>query len=299
MKEKTTLKIEHFIKKLVGRSIPEKILMPGHTWLLKILKRNLIKRRIFRFEVHLTEHCNLNCKYCNHFSSLAEKEFLDIETFERDLARISELTERKIEWVDLLGGEPLLHPQLIAFLNLPRKYFDTGKIMLVTNGILLLKQPDEFWQSCNQNNVEVRISQYPIKLDRLEINRIAKKWKVTVRYMGEGTKTMCRTPLDLKGAQDAKDSFLRCRFANYSTYLEKGKIYPCPWIPNIRHFNRYFNKNLQVAENDYIDIYKAKSLDEILEFLCKPVPFCRHCNMKGMIYGLQWGISKKEISEWV
>jgi MoaA/NifB/PqqE/SkfB family radical SAM enzyme len=300
MKEKLDLKIKRLIKKTISNFIPEKILMLSYTYFLRISKKNIkVRREVFKFEIHLTEHCNLNCKYCNHFSSLAEKEFLDIKTFERDLDRISELTNRQIELVDLLGGEPLLHPRIIEILDLPRKYFDSGKICIVTNGTLLLKQPDEFWQACKRNAIEIRISYYPIKLDRPAIKKKAKKHAVTIRYMGGGVKTMYRVPLDLGGTQNAKDSFSRCYWANNSVYLENGKVYACPLIPNSRHFNRYFNQNLQISATDYIDIYKVKNIDEIFDFLCKPVPFCRYCNLKGTVFGLKWEHSKKEISEWV
>jgi MoaA/NifB/PqqE/SkfB family radical SAM enzyme len=299
MKEKLSLKVKHYINKQIRNLIPEKILMPNYIRFMKILRINLKKRKLLRFEVHLAEHCNLNCKYCSHFSSLAEKEFLNIETFERDLARISELTGRKIERIILLGGEPLLHPQLMEFLNIPKKYFDIGNIAITTNGILLLKQPDEFWKTCKRNNINIWISYYPIKIDRFAINNMAKSYGVTVRYMGGGVKTMYRAPLDLNGTQNVKDSFLRCFLANDCYFLEKGKMYPCPVVPNSRHFNRYFNQNLQVSANDYIDIYKIQSIDELFNWGNKPVPFCRYCNLRGTIYGLKWDISKKEMSEWV
>ncbi|MDR3350177.1 MAG: radical SAM protein [Prevotellaceae bacterium] len=299
MKEKAIVKIKYIVRRTIGSLIPDKILRSNYNLFLKVSGKNLKRRKLFRFEVHLTEHCNLNCKYCNHFSPLAEKEFLNIESFERDLARISELTERKIELVNLLGGEPLLHPQLMDILSLTRKYFDTGKIVLITNGTLLLKQPDAFWQNCKQNDIELRITYYPIKLDRPAISGIAKEHGVTIRYMGGGVKTMSRVPLDLNGTQNAKNSFLQCYQANNCVFLENGKIYTCPVIPNIRHFNHYFKKDLQISANDYIDIYKVKNVDEIFDFLCKPVPFCRYCNLKETVYELQWEHSKKEISEWV
>jgi ABC-2 type transport system ATP-binding protein len=55
------------------------------------------------FEIHLTEHCNLNCKGCFHFSCIAEEEYLTKEEFERDISRISELSkgvvkENKVAW---------------------------------------------------------------------------------------------------------------------------------------------------------------------------------------------------------
>ncbi len=36
------------------------------------------KRSKIRFEVHITEHCNLNCKACNNFSCIATPEFVDV-----------------------------------------------------------------------------------------------------------------------------------------------------------------------------------------------------------------------------
>jgi hypothetical protein len=42
----------------------------------------------------------------------------------------------------------------------------------------------------------------------------------------------------------------------------------------------------------------VKNIDEILFFICKPMPFCSFCNQKGIIWDIGYGVSKKEISEW-
>jgi hypothetical protein len=39
-------------------------------------------------------------------------------------------------------------------------------------------------------------------------------------------------------------------------------------------------------------------MDEILDFLCKPAPFCKYCNIRKQ-NKIEWGISKKERKEWV
>ena len=39
-------------------------------------------------EVHLTDHCNLNCKGCSHFSNISDEFFLDKNDFERDLKEL-------------------------------------------------------------------------------------------------------------------------------------------------------------------------------------------------------------------
>lgn len=61
------------------------------------------------------EHCNLKCAGCTHFSSIAKEEYLDIGEFQKDITRISELTNSRARFINLLGGEPLLHPQVEAF----------------------------------------------------------------------------------------------------------------------------------------------------------------------------------------
>ena len=55
-------------------------------------------------EIQLAEHCNLNCFGCNHFSQIAQKEFLSLETFTKDLTRLSEISKGLIRRLMLLGG---------------------------------------------------------------------------------------------------------------------------------------------------------------------------------------------------
>jgi hypothetical protein len=49
------------------------------------------KRTHLRFDVHIADHCNINCKSCEHFSPLAPKSFIDIKKYENDCNRIAEL----------------------------------------------------------------------------------------------------------------------------------------------------------------------------------------------------------------
>jgi MoaA/NifB/PqqE/SkfB family radical SAM enzyme len=243
----------------------------------------------------------LNCRGCDNFSPLAKDVFADITVFERDCARLSELSGGRVREVQLLGGEPLLHPQVTAFIDIARKYFSSVPIKIVSNGVLLLNRKKEFWEHCRKNNIEIVVTKYPIKLDYKTIEQHVRKQGVRFDFYGSSgdvTKSMQCSPLDLSGKQDARDSFLRCSSANRCISLDNGKIYTCSLIPYVKYFNAYFGKNLAVTSADYIDIYEAKNMGEILNFLCKPVPFCRYCNKKGMIWDIGYGISKKELEEW-
>ena len=79
--------------------------------------------------------------------------------------------------------------------------------------------------------------------------------------------------------------------------MKNGRIYPCTCIPNICHFNKYFNKNLEVVPEDSIDIH-THTLEEIENFLKNPVPFCAYCNVKNRTNGKSWATTNYDIKEW-
>jgi len=292
--------ILYFIKDipiLLRTYISPQILQDIHQ--LVVIKGKRITK-LFPVEVHIVEHCNLNCKGCNHFSSLAKEEFLQPEQFENEIKRLAEISTDYFA-LKILGGEPLLHPNISAFFDIARKYLPSIPIQVTTNGILLLKQTDEFWQSCNKNNIMVNISQYPIKLNKKEIKKTAKAHKVKLVFNGStAEERMCKLPLDLTGSQDVKKSFHKCAISwGCCVTLRDGKIYTCCIAAHIKFFNQYFNQNLEITDKDYVDIFKANSKKEIIDFLEKPFPFCRYCKTSETKFAQRWGISKNEITEWI
>ena len=61
----------------------------------------------------------------------------------------------------------------------------------------------------------------------------------------------------------------------------------------------YFGLDISIDEANGIDIYKAETAEDILKYLIKPIPMCAYCDKKHITMGHEWGISKKELSEWV
>ena len=79
------------------------------------------KRKIWYVETHLVEHCNINCKYCDHFSCVASPQFADIGIFEKDLRRIKKLSSGMA--AQLIGMDRVtflfnLHHFSVAMINL-------------------------------------------------------------------------------------------------------------------------------------------------------------------------------------
>jgi organic radical activating enzyme len=268
----------------------------------KAAKERLQKRKTLGLSIHLVDHCNLNCRGCDNFSCIADEKYHAVTSLEKDFERIHELAEGRFDTISLLGGEPLLHPELLSILDIAAKYFRGNDLKLVTNGILLLKQTSNFWKICHKNNIKVTITKYPINLSFEKIEQVAKEYNVALEYYGDtgrALKKMHKIPLNLSGNEDQQKSFNLCYKSNNCIMLDEGKIYTCVTIPYIKYFNKQFGVNLSICDNDYIDIYKINTLDEIFDFLCKPMPFCRYCNTKEPVYNIDWSVSKKDISEWV
>jgi MoaA/NifB/PqqE/SkfB family radical SAM enzyme len=267
-------------------------------------KKRLQKRKLLRFDISLTDHCNLNCKYCCTFSPITEQTFVDVQTLSLDLHNLSKITNGEVDDIVLGGGEPLLHPKLIEIMDVVRKYFTYGEIIIITNGVLLNKQPNEFWDACRKNRINIRITHYPIKLDFESLKNKAENEAVSLEYWGASSnsapiKSMWKRPFDLNGTQDLEHSWKYCSEANNCIRIKDGKIYPCATIYSVRHFNKYFDTSMVVSKNDVLALDNVRNLNEILTFISTPLPFCRYCKRKNVTIGLKWEISKKEISEWV
>ena len=259
------------------------------------------KRQLLGFRIRVAEHCNLNCKGCNNFAPIAEPEFVDLNELHRDLTRLGELFEHKCNYIYLTGGEALLNPNLTTIMKMARNAFSYGTISVFSNGILLSQQPDSFWNACRENNIEIICTAYPININVEEVRTRAESFGVKFQWAW-GQKeheinTFVIEPINLAGNSDIKRNFASCIRANNCVYLIHGRMYTCSFVATIRHFNKYFNKNIPITEEDSINIYDDITGDEILSRLAKPIPICRFCNLKRKV--IEWGISEKKISEWV
>ena len=55
----------------------------------KVLHR---KATLDRVDVQVTDHCNLRCRSCNHFSPLSPPAFARPEVFDNDITRLAGLS---------------------------------------------------------------------------------------------------------------------------------------------------------------------------------------------------------------
>ena len=287
------------------RRLLEKI-VPQTTDLYKWLYLNAVRfsskkrnerKKYLSFKYHTVDGCNLNCSGCSTFSPLVDNSFVDAKSFENDIKHITKLGY--VEKMELIGGEALLHPNILELIEISRKYIEKGELSLVTNGILLLKKDEKFWESCRKNKIGIKITPYPIKLDIDKILEFAEKYDVNLGYYYGGSKIhFCKYPLNMDGRGDMNKNFNRCDSSCCAT-LRDGKMYICCRTYSVKFFNEYYGQEFKVLEKDYKDIYAVKDADELLDFMCKATPFCRYCDLDKSKFGIPWGITKKEIGEWI
>ena len=256
-------------------------------------------RRKFGAQVHIVDQCNLNCRGCDHFSPISDNHFIDIEKYEQDIRRLLELFGDDFIEVSLLGGEPLLNPDIEKIVKLTRDILPKARIDIITNGILLKDMPESFWQTSKECNVVIKPTKYPIKAPYEWAENKAKTLGIQFEYMSsEPVKLLWKEALDIQGTEDKDCTFDHCGEANACVTLEDGKIYTCSVAAYVKHFEKYYNIKLKYSHTGGIDIYKAKDAEEIMRFIASPTDMCRHCNIMEKTYNNPWGISKKEIEEW-
>ena len=269
--------------------------------LLNALVKATPKPLLSRIEIAIVEHCNLNCNHCIAFSPIAKKGFYALDSLRRDLTRLSELSHQTLGSIRILGGEPLLHPQLEEILRTARALFPHAFIDILTNAVLLPKQPPSFFATCRECDIVITTTKYPISLDFGAIEDFVVKSGAKYRYAyntREVQKVMYKWVIDPEGQQDPVEMFYKCSLANTCIALKDGKLSTCG-LPNvIRHFNERFGANLAVSPGDFVDIYTAKNMEEILSALAKPIPFCRYCDLNSFQENIPWQPSTKNIDEW-
>lgn len=251
-------------------------------------------------EIHVVDHCNLNCAHCDNFAPIAKPWYITPGNFKEQLERLNKISHGTIKEVRLMGGEPLLHKKIIELMQIARSIFPYAKVTLLTNGILLLKQKIEFWECLKDNRISVWLSIYqPGNYCEDKLRRYA----ADVQISHSQTLTNPYAPLfhnlsfDLSGSQNGWNECYLAR--GRCTTLRNNKIYPCECASLISIFNKRFGLDLQITDSDYMDIYK-NTIEEIDEFLKHPIPFCRYCNTakrKSRYY--PHSESKGELSEWI
>ena len=113
--------------------------------------KRLFDRKPLQCSLYLTDKCNLDCSYCTEYDN--SKPHPKLEDLKLWIRKIRDLGTMRIA---LVGGEPLLHPDVVEIVRYCRELgFATS---LTTNGFLLtrklLKELEEAGLQVSQISVD-------------------------------------------------------------------------------------------------------------------------------------------------
>jgi MoaA/NifB/PqqE/SkfB family radical SAM enzyme len=123
--------------------------------------RRLFDRKPLQCSLYLTDRCNLDCSYCTEYDN--SRPHPRLEDLRRWIAKIRSLGTMRIA---LVGGEPLLHPDVVVIVRYCRELgFATS---LTTNGFLLTP---ELLAELEEAGLQVM----QISVDRMTPSTVTKK----------------------------------------------------------------------------------------------------------------------------
>ena len=259
-----------------------------------------------KLDVQVCDHCNLRCAGCLHFAPLAEEHFLDVDEYENDLQRLASVDgiEGYFGVIVLMGGEPLLHPRLPDVIRVTRKYLPQEVVVLCTNGLLLRRMGDDFWQALVSCNVGLLISPYPLRVDYDGLAALAREKGVRTEFTqditntADGKEAFMRLALDPKGACNRAQSFASCPFGGCYLQLARQAIWPCQVSAHHGSFARRFGYEMCDSPDDSLPLASITSTDDIETFRRRSHPMCRYCDNDALTV-VPWGRSELAATEWL
>lgn len=246
-------------------------------------------------EYHIVDHCNLNCDQCCSFSPFLKAWTVDPVQFEKDLIEVSKYV--RPTFLKIVGGEPLLHPDLINLLKIARRTGVAPKVSITTNAHFITKMPEEFWSNFEMLTVSIYPSP-PVPKETLHFIRkkareygISVSWKVQDKFVNMNRK-------EKSDYETARETFQGCWIHHRCNSIKDGRFYSCT---RPQYIQRFAKDPLKFKE-DGVDLYSHPP-EELAELIkahlesTEPINSCYLCLGGNAELGTHRQLSPKNIHE--
>lgn len=217
-----------------------------------------MRPRVIQVEYHLSHGCNLACESCSHFSQENHSGRATPQSFYGELAPWARRLNPR--YVLLLGGEPLLNPDLCEILPIARELWPQGgregvQILLVSNGLLLPKWASRLPKVLQDNDIRLDLSRHhdaPEYLEKFDAAvALARSWgipgtpmlresfaKWTHIYKGSGANVLPFTD------GNPQRSWERC-VSHWCLQIHEGMLWKCPPVAYLPMQHKKFGVDTQ------------------------------------------------------
>ena len=228
------------------------------------------------------QHCSLKCKdCCECVPYFKDPVFSECSTILSDCSKIAASCEF-IRYIELVGGEPFLHPQFQQVLEGLLQIENVGYIKIFTNGTIVPK--GELLNILKDPRIVLNVSNYTAQAKGRLLENIYKTMSLLnengIRYVYSESKEWT----DWGGFHDRGrteeqliENFSHCFIANCHRVFQ-GKLYRCP-----RQYAGIQQGKMELTEGEYVDLNRcasedlARELDAFEELLF--TDGCRRCDM--------------------
>lgn len=125
----------------------------------------IVRHTLPFLETMVTQNCNLSCHGCTNYSDLKHSGYV---TWEQGQQWIRPWIERlDIPDFGIMGGEPLLNPEIESWLLGVRQLLPKSQIRFTTNGLLLNRWPNLFKLIMDIGNCVFKVSVH-VQCDQLD-----------------------------------------------------------------------------------------------------------------------------------
>ena len=228
-------------------------------------------------EINAVDHCNLACRDCDHAAPALAESYAEPATVYSDLSLLAKHYRSRV--VKIIGGEPLLHPDLVELLQAIRRSRVSTRLQLVTNGLLLECMPEQAWKELDI----IEISSYPqtaLSALRLKVlKEKAARFRVKLQ-LWHYDNFSCTFALRGTANKELVERIYRsCRQTNilgcHSIY--QGFFYKCPQAIFIAKLAE--DAGLTVQQNGFRLTDSPSFSRDLINYLtsAEPLDACRYC----------------------
>ncbi len=225
-------------------------------------------------EINVTEHCNLQCKGCDHAMGIIPKRKIALSAILTDIRKAAKIMH--VRTIRIIGGEPLLHPELPDILRDIKSTAIADSLELWTNGKLL----NEISQDTLDYVDGVIISKYPkvnYNWDFSLLNEYANKYNVWFHVRNCNHFAWNSLSDKISNPALVKMLHANCREAATCHTLRKGKFYKC--VQAAFASDRLLAAEVEILD-DGVQLHNNPSINEEIEsHLWSNVPLqaCYYC----------------------
>ena len=208
----------------------------------------------------LTDKCTLNCKNCDGYIPFhAHPKTDSLDTIKNSYKKIIEVCGH-VEIINLLGGEPLLHPDIAQVTRYFANDNRCSHVAIISNGTIVPKP--ELIDILKSPKCTFRISDYG-NLSRHKDEIIALLEKEKIKYEVTNYQYWDRIPTIQQRYETSEQ--LNAKYAACTAnlfYVKHGKLFQCTFVAGLSDLGRSM---LPDFEKNYVDLFPQSNKDVTLQ----------------------------------